>query len=99
MQDRIDQFEWDIKMMENKTPYAAVQYIRRRIGYDDYLREWAKIHRTGEEDLFEILEQIGGEHKAVSDDGGVVPVHGRVRETSAGSSRRRRSAHRGVSGL
>ena len=58
MQDRIDQFEWDIKMMENKTPYAAVQYIRRRIGYDDYLREWAKIHRTGEEDLFEILEQI-----------------------------------------
>ena len=58
MQDRIDQFEWDIRMMERKTPYAAVQYIRKRIGYDDYLREWAKARRTGEEELFEILEQI-----------------------------------------
>ena len=58
MQDRIDQFEWDIKMMENKTPFAALQYIRKRIGYDEYLREWAKTRRVGEEDLFEILEQI-----------------------------------------
>ena len=45
-------------MMENKTPFAALQYIRKRIGYDEYLREWAKTRRVGEEDLFEILEQI-----------------------------------------
>lgn len=58
MQDRIDQLEWDLKMMEHKTPYAAVQYIRSRIGYDGYLKEFAKIRRTDEEELFEILEQI-----------------------------------------
>ena len=58
MQDRIDQFEWDVKMMENKTPYAAIQYIRKKIGYDDYLKEYAKIRRIREEDLFEILYEI-----------------------------------------
>ncbi len=41
MQDRIDQFEWDLKMMEKMAPYAAIQYIKKRIGYEDYLREYA----------------------------------------------------------
>ena len=58
MMDRIDQFEWDLKMMENKTPFAAVQYIRKRIGYDEYLKEWARNRRVSDEDLFDILEQI-----------------------------------------
>ena len=31
MQDRIDQLEWDMKMMEEQTPYAAIQYIRESI--------------------------------------------------------------------
>ena len=64
MQDRIDQLEWDIRMMEHKTPFAAIQYIRKRIGYDDYLREWARARRTGEEELFEMLEQIQESAKA-----------------------------------
>lgn len=58
MQDRIDQFEWDIQMMEQKTPFAAIRYIRKRIGYDEYLKEYAKSHRMNEEDLFEILSEI-----------------------------------------
>lgn len=58
MLDRIDQFEWDIKMMEKKTPYAAIQYVRKRIGYDDYLKEYAVSHKISEEDLFEILYEI-----------------------------------------
>lgn len=58
MQDRIDQFEWDVNMMKNKTPYAAIQYIRKRIGYDEYLKEYAKIRKTDEEELFEILYEI-----------------------------------------
>lgn len=58
MLDRIDQFEWDLKMMEHKTPFAAIQYIRKKIGYDEYLREWAASRHAGEEQLFEILDQI-----------------------------------------
>ena len=58
MLDRIDQFEWDLRMMENKTPYAAIQYVRKRIGYDDYLKEYAANHKIPEEDLFDILFEI-----------------------------------------
>ena len=37
MMDRIDQLEWDMKMIRDKTPFAAIQYIRS-IGYDGFLR-------------------------------------------------------------
>lgn len=58
MMDRIDQFEWDVKMLENQTPYASIQYIRKHIGYDDYLKEYAKTRRVSEEDLFAVLTEI-----------------------------------------
>ncbi|MDO4312542.1 MAG: ATP-dependent helicase [Eubacteriales bacterium] len=58
MLDRIDQFEWDIRMLEHQTPYAAIQYIRKHIGYDDYLREYAADRRVSEEDLFTVLAEI-----------------------------------------
>ncbi len=57
MLDRIDQFEWDVKMLEGQTPYASIQYIRKHIGYDDYLKEYAKTRRIGEEELFSILAE------------------------------------------
>lgn len=41
MQDRVDQFEWDLKMLAKMAPYAAISYLRKRIGYDDFLREYA----------------------------------------------------------
>ena len=41
MVDRIDQLEWDMKMICDKTPYAAIQYIRKRMGYDEFLKEYA----------------------------------------------------------
>lgn len=58
MLDRIDQFEWDLSMMEGQTPYAAIQYIRKHIGYDDYLKEYARERRISEEDLFTVLTEI-----------------------------------------
>lgn len=57
MLDRIDQFEWDIKMLEGQTPYASIQYIRKHIGYDEYLKEYAKTRRIGEEELFSMLAE------------------------------------------
>lgn len=58
MLDRIDQFEWDIKMLEGQTPYAAIQYIRKHIGYDEYLKEYAESRKISEEDLFQVLGEI-----------------------------------------
>ena len=58
MLDRIDQFEWDLKMLGRMAPYAGIQYIRKRIGYDDFIRDYAfsaKVDRAG---LDEILAEL-----------------------------------------
>lgn len=58
MVDRIDQLEWDMKMICDKTPYAAIQYIRKRMGYDEFLKEYAAYRKVSSEDLFAVLEEI-----------------------------------------
>lgn len=58
MIDRIDQFEWDVKMLSRMAPYAAIQYVRKRIGYDDYLKDYAYTHHVERSDLNEVLAEI-----------------------------------------
>lgn len=66
MIDRIDQFEWDVKMLMKMVPYAAIQYIRKRIGYDDFLKEYAFTHQINRSDLNEVLAEIEEAAKAFS---------------------------------
>lgn len=58
MQDRVDQFEWDLKMLVKMAPYAAIQYLRKRIGYDDFLREYAKERNIQAGDLFDVMAEL-----------------------------------------
>lgn len=58
MLDRIDQMEFDLKLMQRMTPYAAVNFIRRGIGYEDYLAEYAKERKMNLEELTELLDEI-----------------------------------------
>ncbi len=58
MMDRIDQLEWDMKMIENKPPYAAIQYLRKSVGYDEFLKEYAAYRQLNLEELREILDEI-----------------------------------------
>lgn len=58
MQDRIDQFEWDLKMMGKMAPYAAIQYLRKKVGYDDYLRECAQARGIQPSEYFDVLAEI-----------------------------------------
>lgn len=58
MQDKVDQFEWDLKMLVKMAPYAAIQYLRKRIGYDDFLREYAKERKINAGDLFEVMAEL-----------------------------------------
>ena len=58
MMDRVDQFEWDVKMLRKMAPYAAIQYIRKRIGYDDFLKDYALTHNVNKADLFDVLSEI-----------------------------------------
>lgn len=70
MLDRIDQLDVDLRVMKNLTPYAAIQYIRKKIGYDDFLRDYALTHKIKTEDLFEVLNEIqerAKEYKTLED--------------------------------
>lgn len=58
MQDRIDQFDVDLRMIQNMAPYGAITYIRKRIGYDDFLKEYADFRKMNLEDLKEIIQEI-----------------------------------------
>lgn len=58
MQDIIDQFDVDIRMMEHMAPFAAVQYIRKRIGYDNFLKQYAKEKCIPIEQLIEVLNEF-----------------------------------------
>ncbi len=56
--ERIEKLEEDLKLLAKTSPYAAVSYIRRAVGYDDYLREYAKMRRINEDELFDLLSQL-----------------------------------------
>ena len=58
MQDRVDQFEWDLKMLAKMSPGAAIRHLRRKVGYDDFLREYAKGRKIAVSDLFDILSEL-----------------------------------------
>jgi DNA helicase-2/ATP-dependent DNA helicase PcrA len=58
MQDRIDQFDVDLRIIKRCKPYAAIQYIRKHIGYDDFLKEYAIKRRIKLEELMDILHEI-----------------------------------------
>ena len=58
MLDRLEQLEYDLKMIGTMAPVAAVNYIRKAVGYDDYIREYASQRCIGQEELFEVLDAL-----------------------------------------
>ncbi len=56
--ERIRKLEADLGRMKRMTPFAAINYIRKGIGYDDFLKEYAEYRRLGEEELFDVLEEL-----------------------------------------
>ena len=58
MLDRIDQLEVDFRIIKRCAPYAAIQYIRKHIGYDDFLKEYAIKRRIKLDELQDILKEI-----------------------------------------
>lgn len=56
--ERIEKLQYDLKMLGRMGPFAAVNYIRHVIGYDDYLREYAEFRRMKADDLFEVINEL-----------------------------------------
>ena len=64
MQDRIDQFELDLRIIQRMAPYGAIQYIRKHVGYDEFLAEYATKRKIKLEELNEVLIEIEERAKA-----------------------------------
>ena len=58
MVERIEDLEYDLKILKKLAPVAAVNYIRKAIGYDEYLTDYAEYRRMKPEELFELADQI-----------------------------------------
>ncbi|MBS6643806.1 MAG: ATP-dependent helicase [Clostridiaceae bacterium] len=58
MVERIEQLEYDLKMIRKMAPTAAVNYIRKAVGYDEYLKEYAEFRRMKPEELYEVADQL-----------------------------------------
>lgn len=56
--ERIEKLHYDIKLLEKMSPYAAINYIRHGIGYEDYIVEYAQYRNLNKEDLFDILDEL-----------------------------------------
>ncbi len=70
MQDRIDQLEVDLRIISRMAPYGAIQYIRKHVGYDEFLAEYAYKRKIKMEDLNEVLsgiEERAKEFKTIED--------------------------------
>lgn len=63
MQKRVSQFEYDIKQLGTMTPYKAVQYIRKTIGYDEFLKEYTAENKLNMEDFTDILSELEAQAK------------------------------------
>ncbi len=70
MVERIERLRYDLTMLKTMPPAAAITYIRKAVGYDDHLREYALSRRLEPEELFETLDQLqesAEDHRTMED--------------------------------
>ena len=58
MCDRITTLETHLKILKGLSPYAAVNFIRKGMGYEEYLHEYAEYRKIKPEELSEILDRL-----------------------------------------
>lgn len=58
MLERVGQFRYDLSVLAKMGPYAAINYIRKGIGYEDYLKEYADLRKMNVEELNDILDEL-----------------------------------------
>ncbi|MBR5267759.1 MAG: ATP-dependent helicase, partial [Lachnospiraceae bacterium] len=58
MEARVFDLESDLITIGRLKPAAAINYIRKAVGYDQYLKEYAEFRRLKPEELYEIADQL-----------------------------------------
>lgn len=65
--ERIGKLEQDIKMLGRMNPYAAVNYIRKAIGYDEFCEEYADYRRIRVDELYDVLDELQESCRGIAD--------------------------------
>ena len=58
MEERIWNFEYDLKNLAALSPYAAINFIRKGIGYDEFLKTYADERNVNADDWFDVLDEM-----------------------------------------
>lgn len=57
-EENLENLRIDLNQIRKRTPYDALKYIRKVIGYDEYLEKFAAYRRTSAQVLQEIADEI-----------------------------------------
>lgn len=58
MIERVDRLKYDILAMASMSPYAMINYLRKGVGYDGYLDEYAQSHNMQVRELYDVMDEL-----------------------------------------
>ncbi|MBQ6874833.1 MAG: ATP-dependent helicase, partial [Lachnospiraceae bacterium] len=58
LKDRLITFEQSLAMIRRMVPYGAIRYIRKAVGYDEYVIEYANYRRLDPKEVFGVLDEF-----------------------------------------
>ena len=66
MCDRLTTMETHLRILKGLPPYAAINFIRKGMGYEEYLQEYALYRKIKTEELGEILDRLSESAKGMN---------------------------------
>lgn len=58
MLERVERLEYDLKMIARMRPWPAINYIRKTVEYDSFIREYAEYRKIRPDELFQVLDEL-----------------------------------------
>lgn len=55
---RIAQLAEDLQVMSHMGPFAAMNYVRKGIGYEEFVTDFAREHGQSEQELLDVLDEL-----------------------------------------
>lgn len=56
--ENVEKLAYDLKMIAKLPPYGAINFIRKSVGYDSYLEEYAAFRKMKVEELTDVLNEL-----------------------------------------
>lgn len=56
--EKLEQMEYDLKILSGLKPFAAVHFIRKAIGYDSYIEEYCEYRHLQVDEIYNTLDEL-----------------------------------------